>query len=69
MELFSFKMFFSFLLFFHIYKKKRKDTKTGLIQDLGYENQLLRFSFIFTVNTIAIVFSGVIINFIHNFGL
>ncbi len=49
--------------------KKRKDAKAGLIQDLGYGKQLLRFSFIFSINVIAIIFSGVIINFNNDIGL
>ena len=49
--------------------KKRKEAKAGLIQDLGYGKQLLRFSLIFSVNIIVIIFSGIVMNFSHEFGL
>ena len=60
-------MFLLVVVISHI-SKKRKDARAGLIQDLGYGKQLLRFSFIFSINIIAIIYSGVIINFCTNFG-
>jgi len=43
--------------------KKSKEAKAGIIEDLGYSKQLIRFLFIFFINIIAIVVSGIIINF------
>ena len=43
--------------------KKNKEAKAGIIEDLGYNRQLIRFLFIFFINIIAIVVSGIIINF------
>ena len=43
--------------------KKNKQAKAGIIEDLGYDKQLIRFLFIFFINIIAIVVSGVIMNF------
>ena len=43
--------------------KKSKEAKAGIIEDLGYNRQLIRFLFIFFINIIAIVVSGIIINF------
>ena len=66
--IFFVNVFFLIVVISHI-SKKRKEARAGLIEDLGYGKQLLRFSFIFTVNTIAIIVAGVIINFISYFGL
>jgi len=43
--------------------KKNKEAKAGIIEDLGYERQLIRFLFIFFINIIAIAVSGIIMNF------
>lgn len=43
--------------------KKSKEAKAGLIEDLGYKNQLVRFSFILTINIIAILVFGILINY------
>lgn len=43
--------------------KKSQQAKAGLIEDLGYKKQLIKFLFIFFVNIIAIVVSAVIMNF------
>jgi hypothetical protein len=43
--------------------KKNKEAKAGIIEDLGYERQLIRFLFIFFINILALVVSGVIMNF------
>ena len=59
-------VFFLVIVIMHI-SRKRKEAKVGLIQDLGYGNQLLRFSLIFTVNIIAIIFAGIVVNFSENF--
>jgi hypothetical protein len=61
-------VFFLVVVIMHI-SKKRREAKAGLIQDLGYGKQLLRFSLIFSVNTIAIIFEGVIVNFNKELGL
>ena len=61
-------VFFLIIVILHI-SRKRKEAKVGLIQDLGYGNQLLRFSLIFSVNIIACVFSGVVVNFAVNFNM
>ena len=61
-------VFFLVIVILHI-SKKRREAKAGLIQDLGYGKQLLRFSLIFSVNTIAIIFEGVIVNFNKELGL
>ncbi len=45
------------------YSKKSKQAKAGIIEDLGYERQLIRFLFIFFINIIAIAVSGIIMNF------
>jgi hypothetical protein len=66
--IFIVNVFFLVVVISHI-SRKRKEAKAGLIEDLGYGKQLLRFSFIFSVNVIAIVVSGVIINFGNDFGL
>lgn len=66
--IFVLNVFLLVVVISHI-SKKRKDAKAGLIQDLGYGKQLLRFSFIFSINVIAIIFSGVIINFNTDIGL
>jgi hypothetical protein len=60
--IFIVNVFFLVVVISHI-SKKRKEAKAGLIQDLGYGNQLLRFSLIFSVNIIAVVFSCVILYF------
>ena len=65
--IFIVNVFFLVVVISHI-SKKRKEAKAGLIEDLGYGKQLLRFSFIFSVNVIAIVVSGIFINFGNNFG-
>ena len=41
-------VFFLVVVILHI-SRKRREAKAGLIQDLGYGNQLLRFSLIFSV--------------------
>ena len=61
-------VFFLVIVIMHI-SKKRKEARVGLIQDLGYGNQLLRFSLIFSVNVIAIIFSGIVTNFRDTFNL
>ena len=61
-------VFFLVVVILHI-SKKRREAKAGLIQDLGYGNQLLRFSLIFSVNIIACVFAGVVVNFAVNFNM
>ena len=61
-------VFFLIIVILHI-SRKRKEAKVGLIQDLGYGNQLLRFSLIFSVNIIACVFAGVVVNFAVNFNM
>ena len=61
-------VFFLVVVILHI-SKKRREAKAGLIQDLGYEHQLLRFSLIFSVNIILIIYSGIISNFSQEFGL
>ena len=66
--IFVLNVFLLVVVISHI-SKKRKDAKAGLIQDLGYGKQLLRFSFIFSINVIAIIFTGVIINFDADIGL
>ena len=43
--------------------KKNKEAKAGIIEDLGYERQLIRFLFIFFINIMAIAVSGIIMNF------
>ena len=55
-------VFFLIIVILHI-SRKRREARAGLIQDLGYGYQLLRFSLIFSVNIIAIIFSGVVVNF------
>ena len=45
------------------YSNKNKQAKAGIIEDLGYERQLIRFLFIFFINIIAIAVSGIIMNF------
>ena len=49
--------------------RKRREAKAGLIQDLGYGNQILRFSLIFSVNIIALIFEGLVINFSKEIGI
>ena len=61
-------VFFLVVVIMHI-SKKRREAKAGLIQDLGYGKQLLRFSLIFSVNTIAIIFEGTVVNFSKEFGI
>ena len=61
-------VFFLVVVISHI-SKKRREAKAGLIQDLGYGKQLLRFSLIFSVNFIVIIFEGVVVNFSDNFGI
>ena len=61
-------VFFLVIVIMHI-SKKRREAKAGLIQDLGYGNQLLRFSLIFSVNIIAIIFSGIVVNFSKDLGI
>jgi hypothetical protein len=61
-------VFFLVVVILHI-SKKRREAKAGLIQDLGYGNQILRFSLIFSVNIILIIYSGIISNFSQEFGL
>ena len=61
-------VFFLVVVIMHI-SKKRRQAKAGLIQDLGYGNQLLRFSLIFSVNIIAIIFEGLVVNFNKDFGI
>lgn len=43
--------------------KKDKEAKAGIIEDLGYKKQLIRFIFIFIINIIALIDSGIIMNF------
>lgn len=43
--------------------KKNKDAKAGLIEDLGYCKQLLKFVFMFILNIIAIVVSSIFLTF------
>ena len=61
-------VFFLIVVILHI-SRKRREARAGLIQDLGYGYQLLRFSFLFSVNTIAIIFSGVVVNFSVKLGI
>ena len=66
--IFFVNVFFLVVVISHI-SRKRREARAGLIQDLGYGNQLLRFSLIISVNIIAIVFSGVVLNFNKKFGI
>ena len=66
--IFFVNVFFLVVVISHI-SRKRREAKAGLIQDLGYGNQLLRFSLIISVNLIAIVYSGIVINFYKNLGI
>lgn len=43
--------------------KKNKEAKAGLIEDLGYKNQLIRFIFMFILNIISIVACSVFLVF------
>ena len=43
--------------------KKDKEAKAGIIEDLGYKKQLIRFLFIFFINIIAICVFGILINY------
>ena len=61
-------VFFLVVVILHI-SKKRREAKAGLIQDLGYGNQILRFSLIFSVNIIALIFEGLVINFSKEIGI
>jgi len=61
-------VFFLVVVILHI-SKKRREAKAGLIEDLGYKEQLLRFSLIFSVNIILIIYSGIIANFSQEIGL
>ena len=61
-------VFFLVVVIIHI-SKKRREARAGLIQDLGYGNQLIRFSLIFSVNIIAIIFSGLVVNFNIELGI
>ena len=54
---------FCFIVVLTHISKKSKQAKAGLIEDLGYKNQLIRFLFIFFINIIAIVISAVIMNY------
>ena len=66
--IFFVNVFFLVVVISHI-SRKRREARAGLIQDLGYGNQLLRFSLIFSVNIIAIVFSGIVLTFYKEFGI
>ena len=66
--IFFVNVFFLVVVISHI-SRKRREARADLIQDLGYGNQLLRFSLIISVNIIAIVFSGVVLNFNKKFGI
>ena len=61
-------VFFLVVVILHI-SRKRREAKAGLIQDLGYGNQILRFSLIFSVNIIALIFEGLVINFSKEIGI
>ena len=43
--------------------KKEKDAKAGIIEDLGYKKQLIRFVLMFILNIVAIVISLVFLTF------
>ena len=66
--IFFVNVFFLFVVISHI-SKKRREAKAGLIQDIGYGHQLLRFSLLFSINIIAIIFSGIVINYCKDFKL
>ena len=54
---------FCLIVVMNFISKKHKDAKQGLIEDLGYKNQLIRFIFMFFLNIIAIVSSSVFLVF------
>lgn len=55
-------MFFVWQLFCLLFQKN-KDAKAGLIEDLGYCKQLLKFVFMFILNIIAIIVSSIFLTF------
>jgi hypothetical protein len=54
---------FCLIVVMNFISKKHKEAKEGLIEDLGYKNQLIRFIFMFFLNIIAIVSSSVFLVF------
>ena len=66
--IFFVNVFFLVVVISHI-SRKRREARAGLIQDLGYGKQLLRFSLIISVNIISIVFSGIVLTYYKEFGI
>ena len=54
---------FCLIVVMNFISKKNKDAKAGLIEDLGYKNQLIRFIFMFFLNIIAIASSSIFLVF------
>ena len=54
---------FCLIVVMNFISKKHGEAKEGLIEDLGYKNQLIRFIFMFFLNIIAIVSSSVFLVF------
>ena len=54
---------FCLIVVMNYISKKNKEAKAGLIEDLGYKQQLIRFIFMFFLNIIAIVSSSIFLVF------